>query len=224
MLLELRKTLKASHDPTYHPEQFFKEPIKVYNIRYPVVRKIARDYFPKQLKHPDLILQCMELWKSGMFEECVVAMEWAERAKMKEFDVFESWLKNYATNWAHVDGLCGSLIGPLLEEHPELIPRVKAWHMSKNRWVRRASAVAFVVPGRHGKYLADIFDISIKLMKDEDDLVQKAYGWALKEACHHHEKEVFQFVMKHKKIMPRTALRYAIEKMPKELKSRAMEK
>jgi len=55
-------------------------------------------------------------------------------------------------------------------------------------------------------------------------LVQKGYGWMLKEASRNNRKEVFDYVMKNKKIMPRTALRYAIEKMPKELKIEAMAK
>jgi len=55
-------------------------------------------------------------------------------------------------------------------------------------------------------------------------MVQKGYGWMLKAASQAYQNEVFEFVMSKKSIMPRTALRYAIEKMPKELKSLAMEK
>jgi len=55
-------------------------------------------------------------------------------------------------------------------------------------------------------------------------MVQKGYGWMLKEASKHHQKQVFDLVMKHKSTMPRTALRYAIELMPKSLKKRAMRK
>ena len=72
--------------------------------------------------------------------------------------------------------------------------------------------------------MKDIFDVAVKLLKDEDDLVQKGYGWALKEASKPHQKEVFNFVMKHRGKMPRTALRYAIELMPKSLKQKAMAK
>ena len=61
-------------------------------------------------------------------------------------------------------------------------------------------------------------------MNYKDDLVQKGYGWMLKAASEAHCNEVFDFVMKNKDIMPRTALRYAIEKMPKELKAMAMAK
>jgi 3-methyladenine DNA glycosylase AlkD len=61
-------------------------------------------------------------------------------------------------------------------------------------------------------------------LKDDDDLVQKGYGWVLKEASRIHQKEVFDYVMRNKKVMPRTALRYSIEKLPKNLRILAMEK
>jgi 3-methyladenine DNA glycosylase AlkD len=57
----------------------------------------------------------------------------------------------------------------------------------------------------------------------ENSLVQKGYGWMLKAASKLHQQEVFDYVMKKKSIMPRTSLRYAIEKMPKNLKIIAME-
>ena len=59
---------------------------------------------------------------------------------------------------------------------------------------------------------------------DRDDLVQKGYGWMLKEASRMHQKEVFDYVLRNNKIMPRTALRYAIEKMPEDLRLLAMKK
>jgi 3-methyladenine DNA glycosylase AlkD len=62
------------------------------------------------------------------------------------------------------------------------------------------------------------------LLTDKDDLVQKGYGWMLKAASQAHQKEVFEYVVEKKNMMPRTALRYAIEKMPQDLKKTAMEK
>ena len=55
-------------------------------------------------------------------------------------------------------------------------------------------------------------------------MVQKGYGWLLKEASRKHTDKVFSYVMQHKAVMPRTALRYAIELMPKELKAEAMKR
>ena len=59
---------------------------------------------------------------------------------------------------------------------------------------------------------------------DPDDLVQKGYGWMLKEIGKHNPEPVFEFVMKRKKTMPRTALRYAIEKLDPHLQAQAMKK
>jgi 3-methyladenine DNA glycosylase AlkD len=55
-------------------------------------------------------------------------------------------------------------------------------------------------------------------------MVRKGYGWLLKSASESHEDEVWQYVMERKDVMPRTSLRYAVEKMPVELRARAMEK
>lgn len=90
--------------------------------------------------------------------------------------------------------------------------------------MRRAAAVTLILPARKGLFLEDIFAIADTLLEDTDDLVQKGYGWMLKEASKKHLKEVYSYVQKNKKKMPRTALRYAIEKMPKELKKEAMAK
>ena len=71
-------------------------------------------------------------------------------------------------------------------------------------------------------FLTDIFEIADILLTDHDDLVQKGYGWMLKAASEANQANVFVYVMKNKALMPRTSLRYAIEKMPAELKKQAM--
>ena len=63
-------------------------------------------------------------------------------------------------------------------------------------------------------------EIADTLLIDKDDLVQKGYGWMLKAASEANQQEIFNYVIKNKFIMPRIALRYAIEKMPKDLKSK----
>jgi 3-methyladenine DNA glycosylase AlkD len=99
---------------------------------------------------------------------------------------------------------------------------VKGWAKSKNRWLKRAAAVSLIVPAKKGDFMQEAFEICDVLLDDEDDMVQKGYGWLLKEESRKHQKEVFDYVVKNRKIMPRTALRYAIELMPKELKAQAM--
>lgn len=101
---------------------------------------------------------------------------------------------------------------------------VISWARSPNRWLKRASAVSFIISAKCGEFLNEAFEICNILLLDGDDLVQKGYGWLLKEESRLHQKEVFDYVVKNRKVMPRTALRYAIELMPKELKSEAMKK
>jgi 3-methyladenine DNA glycosylase AlkD len=138
--------------------------------------------------------------------------------------IFERWVNDYVTNWAACDTLCNHSVGTLIEMYPEYLSGLKKWALSPNRWVKRASAVSLIVPARKGMFLSDIFEIAEILHDDRDDMVQKGYGWMLKVASQAHLDEVFRYVMRKKSTMPRTALRYAIEKMPPELKKQAMTK
>jgi 3-methyladenine DNA glycosylase AlkD len=108
--------------------------------------------------------------------------------------------------------------------YPDKITDLKRWSKSKNLWMRRASSVSLIIPARKGLYLDSVFSIAETLLMDEEDMVRKGYGWMLKAASQAYQKEVFGFVMKHKSVMPRTSLRYAIEKMPADLKAAAMAK
>ena len=137
---------------------------------------------------------------------------------------FKLWIERYVNNWAKCDGFCNHTIGDLLQKYPQIIDEVKSWSKSGNRWLRRASAVSLIVPAKSGEFLAEALEICDVLLTDPDDMVQKGYGWLLKEESRKHQKEVFDYVVKNRKVMPRTALRYAIELMPKELKAEAMKK
>ena len=127
-------------------------------------------------------------------------------------------------NWASCDTLCNHTVGDFVMMYPEFISKLKEFAYSGNRWVKRAAAVSLIIPARKALFLNDIFDIADTLLMDGDDLVQKGYGWMLKAASQAHEQAVFEYVMNKKAVMPRTALRYAIEKMPDDMKKRAMQK
>ena len=219
------KTLNSSH-------HFFKENerAKVWGVKAPTIYKIAKAFFLEinGLQKVQIFALCEELWKSGYFEEAVVACNWSYALRKQyepdDFETFQRWVATYVDNWASCDTLCNHSIGEFVEMYPAYVSRLKEWATSENRWVRRAAAVTLIIPARKGLFLDDIFRIAAVLLCDKDDLVQKGYGWMLKAASEAHQKEVFDFVMKNKATMPRTALRYAIEKMPKEMKSEAMKK
>ncbi len=211
-------------------QNFFKEKITLYGVKTATVSKISKKYF-QQLKgktKTEIFDLCEILWQSGYLEESFVACHWSYAVRMdyeaRDFDVFEKWINNYVTNWASCDTLCNHTVGEFIEMYPEYIIHLKEFAKSENRWMRRAAAVALIIPARKGKFLNDILEIADILLLDKDDLVQKGYGWMLKAASQAHQKEIFDYVISKKTIMPRTALRYAIEKMPNELKTIAMGK
>jgi 3-methyladenine DNA glycosylase AlkD len=211
-------------------EKFFKEKIKIHGLKSARIREISKTYY-KQL--PDkaksaVFALCEELWKTGFMEEAGIACIWSYNVRKQyapeDFKVFERWVNNYVTNWAACDALCNHTVGTFIEMYPSFLGGLKKWAKSKNRWVKRASAVSLIVPARKGKFLDDIFEIADILHFDKDDMVQKGYGWMLKAASGAHQKEVFNYVISKKTTMPRTSLRYAIEKMPYPLKAKAMAK
>ncbi len=232
ILKAIRKELKNISDEKTRLSSlhFFKEEIKCYGVKSPVVSKIAKEYYKFVKTEPgeSIFKLCEELWKSGYIEESFIACNWSyfvhKNYKQEDFIIFERWVDNYVGNWASCDTLCNHTVGEFIEMYPEYIGKLKIWATSNNRWMRRASAVSLIVPAKKGKFLKDIFEISNILLRDTDDMVQKGYGWMLKVASQLHQKEVFDYVIAKKAVMPRTALRYAIKKMPEVLKSEAMVK
>ncbi len=232
IISEIRKELKANIDEKTKTsaQRFFKEDIQCYGHKASVVTRISKECFQKiKGENKETIFAiCEELFHSGYNEEAWIAAAWADNMHKDfqpgDFKIFERWLEEYIDNWAKCDTLCNHAVGTFIQMYPEYLPKLKKWTTSSNRWMRRAAAVTLILPARKGMFLTDVFEIADALLLDQDDLVQKGYGWMLKEASRRHEKEVFDYVMKNKTIMPRTALRYAIEKMPENLRKRAMQR
>ncbi len=98
------------------------------------------------------------------------------------------------------------------------------WAKSKNKWMRRASAVSLIFPASFQELLDEVLNTADILLTDEEDIVRKGYVWMLKETSKEFPDEIYAYMMKHKDVMPRTALRYAIEKYPKAKRKEAMAK
>ncbi|WP_292373361.1 DNA alkylation repair protein [Methanosarcina sp. UBA411] len=232
IILRIREELTFNVDEKTKASssRFFKEEVRCYGVKTAIVGRIAKNYFTeiKFESKKDIFALCEELFRSDYCEEAYIAAEWAYQVRNDysedDFFTFERWVENYINNWAKCDTLCNHSVGSFIEKFPKYVENLKAWTQSDNRWVRRAATVTLILPARKGNFLNEVFEISDLLLKDKDDLVQKGYGWMLKEASKLHRQEVFEYVMNNKKEMPRTALRYAIEKMPEELRAKAMEK
>jgi len=226
--IELKNNINEKTQTT--SQNFFKEKIKFYGVKVPTVNRISKEYFKLVELQPknEIFDLCETLWQSGFIEESFIACNWSynihNRYEPDDFQIFEKWINNYVNNWASCDTLCNHTVGKFIEMYPEFMKQLKDFAKSENRWMRRASAVTLIIPARKGKFLADILEIADTLLLDKDDLIQKGYGWMLKAASESNQQAIFDYVIRNKAIMPRTSLRYAIEKMPRDLKLKAMEK
>jgi 3-methyladenine DNA glycosylase AlkD len=211
-------------------QRFFKHSILCHGLKSKDSELIAREKFSKisHLSKAEIFDICETLWQSGYLEETFIACNWSYRMRKQysreDFTLFERWINTYIDNWASCDTFCNHNVGDLLMMYPEFLPELFRWAKSENVWMRRAAAVSLIVPARKGLFLEEILQIADILLTDPEDMVQKGYGWMLKVAADKHRQVIFDYVMEHKKEMPRTALRYAIEKMPRELKEEAMKK
>jgi 3-methyladenine DNA glycosylase AlkD len=225
---ELRTNTDASIQANF--QRFFKEEVKYYSVKTGTVDKIANKYWKeiKSLEKQEIFNLCEDLFRSDYTEEAFIVSSWTpkltDRFEPADLSLFKRWIDTYINNWAKCDGFCNHTIGNFVDKYPEGVKELISWTASQNRWLKRAAAVSLIVPVKNGRFLMETFRISDRLLLDKDDIVQKAYGWLLKEASRLHQNDVFQYVMKNKKTMPRTALRYAIELMPKELKAAAMKR
>ena len=230
IISSIRKELAifGDEDNRQSGKRFFKEEIKTYGLRKPAIDKIAKTRF-REIESPtrEIIFDlCEQLWQSGYMEEALIACRWSyfiqKQFLPEDFHIFEKWIHHYVSNWATCDTFCNHTVGSFLTMYPEKAEELQRWAITETRWLRRAAAVSFIVPVREGKFLNEVFQIATILLQDKDDLVRKGYGWMLKVASQQHPNEVFSFIIQRKHIMPRTALRYAIEKMAPEKKKEAM--
>jgi 3-methyladenine DNA glycosylase AlkD len=232
VISQIRQDLKNSADPDTQKsfQKFFKEEVQYYGVKTATVAKIAQKYWKgiKSRDKKEIFKLCEELYSSRYTEEAFIVSNWVprleDRFEREDFWVFLHWIDSYISNWAMCDGFCNHSMGDFIEKYPEFIDELKQWTKSGNRWVRRAAAVSLIIPAKHGKFLDHVIEIAGLLLTDTDDMVQKGYGWLLKEASRKNQQVVFTFVIRNRREMPRTALRYAIELMPAEMKVEAMKK
>src|SRR5260221_321238 len=220
-LRELKKELAANADPdrAHNLAWFFKTAKGQYGhgdrfigITVPVQRQIARRY--RHLS-PDEIARLLE---SRIHEHRFTALQIlvdqyeAGDAETKKA-IFDFYLKNSSrvNNWDLVDTSAPYIVGDyLLSRRRDVLVRLAK---SAKLWERRIAIVATQAFIREGD-LKDTFAIAVLLLGDEHDPIHKATGWTLREAGKRSEPALLDFLRRHYSAMPRTALRYAIERLP----------
>jgi 3-methyladenine DNA glycosylase AlkD len=134
------------------------------------------------------------------------------------------WLADgHCSNWATTDVLSTTVLTGLLRRYPKLLAVLKTWTDSDSLWVRRAATVSLTPLARRGEHLDMAYSIAAALLDDPEDLMHKAVGWLLRECGKTDAGRLEAFLMEQGSRIPRTALRYAIERFPPALRKRILE-
>lgn len=182
-------------------------------INVPVTRKIAKDFVGLPLSEGGLLIdnKYHEVRLAGVL---VLVANYQKAKDDKEREkIFKFYLKNAKkiNNWDLVDLSASNIVGDFCVRYPENFIILKKLAVSKNLWERRISIIATFSFIKKGSF-RETFELSEILLNDTQDLMHKAVGWMLREVGKRvSRKHLEDFLEKNIKMMPRTALRYAIE-------------
>ncbi len=197
-----------------------------WGINVPEQRGIAKEFVNSSFN------ELQELLKSGVHECRLTALliltyQYEKATKNKDVKtqkkVFDFYIKNtkYINNWDLVDVTCHKIIGAyLFDKDRSLLYKLAN---SKNLWDKRIAIISTFYFIREKDY-SDSLKLAEILLNDKHDLMHKAVGWTLREVGKKDEKLLHDFLKKHAKNMPRTALRYSLERLPEEFKRFYMQK
>jgi 3-methyladenine DNA glycosylase AlkD len=225
----IRERLESVADPVMAEgvRNFFRESVDPIGVRSRDLQRVVSEAYRVVKGWParERNRLCTLLWESGKTEEgvlvCHLYRRFARECGAAEFRMFERWIDRYVSNWAHCDGVASWLLAACIANDASLIPRLTPWTRSKNRWKRRASAVALLGEAKQGRNTRAIFAIAGALRNDPDDMVQKGVGWVLKETYPKKPDRVVKLLSKWTGA-PRLMLRYACEKMTPEHRARVL--
>ncbi len=228
---EVRQALSARADPARArgAERYFRETVKCYGVAAPEIHALASGLYDRVKADwtvDDAIALCDILFADPELEAKATAALIISRFKKTFppalFAKAKGWLaSNRLANWASVDVFCTDSMGAFLESHPAFVEKIKAWARHPNRWVKRASLVSFIKPARKAEFLPAVYAVSASVFDVDDDLIHKANGWLLREAGKTDAARLERFLLARGPAIPRTTVRYAIERFP-EAKRKAL--
>jgi 3-methyladenine DNA glycosylase AlkD len=183
-------------------------------VKVPQTRAVAREFRSAPLG------EALKLLKSPVHEERLLALlllveRYSNGDEAARESVYASYLANtrYINNWDLVDLSAPQIVGCHLLQRDRAVLRRLA--VSESLWERRISVIATFHFIKNGEF-SDTLEVSAALLADRHDLIHKAVGWMLREVGKRDQAAEEAFLLRHYRRMPRTMLRYAIEKFPEE--------
>jgi 3-methyladenine DNA glycosylase AlkD len=224
----------ASAPHSEEVQRFFKEEVASRGWYTAELRKVAYRFHRVLLKEQGLdylVSVADQLFLGRVLEEKNMAVMLLEKSVHdfgpKQFRLFDQWLDR-VSSWADHDALLHYLIGPMVVDEPSRVRFVFEWARSRNRWRRRASAVALIRGARRRMFRSEIARLSEMLLDDADadadDMVQKGLGWLLREYAKADAVNAVKLLMKVRARAPRLVLRTACETLDAKTKAKVLAK
>jgi 3-methyladenine DNA glycosylase AlkD len=220
----------ASAPHSEEVQRFFKEEVASRGWYTAELRKVAYRFHRVLLNEHGidyLVSVADRLYRGRVLEEKVMAVMLLEKSVPdfgpKQFRLFDQWLHR-VSSWADHDALLHYLIGPMIADEPSRARFVFLWARSRNRWRRRASAVALIRGARRRMFRPEIARLSGMLLDDDDDMVQKGLGWLLREYAKADAANAVKLLMKLRARAPRLVLRTACETLDPKTRARVLAK
>ena len=180
-------------------------------IRVPALRKLVREHQDASLTTLSTLLKS-KYHEDRMLALLILVRQYERGDAALRQHVFSLYLKNtrYINNWDLVDLSASNIVGAHLDADRSLLPKLAR---SSSLWERRIAVLASFYFIKKGEF-DDTLKLAEMLLEDREDLMHKAVGWMLREIGNRDPAAERAFLAKHYKRMPRTMLRYAIEKFP----------
>lgn len=218
-LSQLKKELKSLANPKQAKilQRFFKTGPGEYGagdiflgIKVPVQRGVAKKYTHLGFANIENLLKS-KIHEHRLVGVLILVSKYKEVGEQEKKKIFNFYLKNYQgiNNWDLVDLSAPNIVGDyLLNKNKDILYKLAK---SKNLWQKRIAIISTFTFIKNNEF-GDTLKISKLLLNDDNDLIHKAVGWMLRELGKRDQKVEEQFLKKHGKKMPRTMLRYAIER------------
>lgn len=217
-------TLNRLADPREARVQrsFYKKDtnIVLIGIKVPLIRRVVKDFIASYSLNREAILSSSEkLVSSEVHEHKMAGVILLELNKNlithADLNIIKRWfLNNYINDWAVIDTLCLTVISHLAEHSKNVRNTVMKWREYENIYIKRASIVSFIKHARKEELVDTLLEHSIFFFGISHDLITKANGWLLREVGKTKPDKLENFLINNIKRIPRTTLRYAIEKFP----------
>ncbi len=218
---EIRRELRELGDPKIaeHSQRFFKtgpgeygEGDRFIGVRIPALRRIARQCRDMPLGDAETLLRS-PIHEERLLALLILVLQYQKGAPALRKQIYDLYHRNlrFVNNWDLVDVSSHPIAGDYLRDRSKR--PLHQWARSKDLWKRRIAIIATLAYIKQGAF-DQTLHIAEMLLHDEEDLIHKAVGWMLREVGNRDRPTEEAFLQQHYRGMPRTMLRYAIEKFP----------